>query len=176
MASLDASMAALSVSAAPIGTSTGYRTHTCNELRMEHVGQTVTLAGWVQVARDMNHFAFVDLRDRYGITQVVVTNPPDGTPEAKAMYELTKGLGREFVLTVTGTVVERSAKNAVRPTGAIEVLASSVQVLNASKTPPFLIQDETDAGEDVRMQYRYLDIRRNPIKDGLLLRNKVTRK
>lgn len=146
---------------------TRLRTHSCNELRMSHVGTKVKLCGWVQVARDMNHFAFVDLRDRYGITQIVFKNPSPG-------YEIAKNLGREFVISIEGEVVERISKNTQRLTGEIEVQATSINILNPSKTPPFLIQDETDANEDVRMVYRYLDIRRNPIKDGLLMRNQVT--
>jgi aspartyl-tRNA synthetase len=146
---------------------TGLRSHSCNELRISDVGKSVKLCGWVQVARDMNHFAFVDLRDRYGITQIVFKNPSPG-------YEIAKGLGREFVISIEGEVIERISKNASRPTGDIEVQASNITILNTSKTPPFLIQDDTDANEDIRMIYRYLDIRRNPIKEGLLMRNKVT--
>lgn len=134
----------------------------------------VTISGWVQMSRDMNHFAFVDLRDRYGITQVVF--PKDGADEAGLeRYQLAKGMGREYVVKVTGKVVERIAKNKDRETGEIEIVAESIEVLNASSTPPFKIEDVTDANEDTRMRYRYLDIRRNPIKDALLLRNKVTR-
>lgn len=174
-------MAELSAAASSDATNpanqTAYRTHTCNDLRMEDVGKTVTLCGWVQVARDMNHFAFVDLRDRFGITQVVFRNPEDKEAEATTFenYQRAKTLGREFVLQVTGTVIERINKNHVRPTGFIEIDATSLKVLNESKTPPFLIQDETDAKEDLRAQYRYLDIRRNPIMNALKLRNNVTR-
>jgi len=159
---------------------TGYRTHTCGELRMGHVGQTVTLAGWVQASRAKNDQCFIDIRDRYGITQCVVLNPKEGTepgPEGdnkRAMYQLAKKCGREFVIRITGTVVERFAKNLDRPTGDVEVLPTSIVILGESKTPPFKIEDETDAGEQLRMQYRYLDIRRNPVKDALLLRNKIT--
>ncbi|CAE7021103.1 aspS [Symbiodinium sp. CCMP2456] len=153
---------------------TGHRTHSCGELRKEHVGQLVTVCGWVQMSRDMNHFAFVDLRDRYGITQVVF--PKEGADEAGLQrYEQSRTLGREFVVKVTGKVVERIQKNAKRPTGDIEIVADQLEVLNASSTPPFKIEDVTDANEDTRMRYRYLDIRRNPIKDAILLRNKVTR-
>ncbi|CAE7793705.1 aspS [Symbiodinium sp. CCMP2592] len=169
---------------------TGHRTHSCGELRKEHVGQSVTVCGWVQMSRDMNHFAFVDLRDRYGITQVVF--PKEGADEAGLQrYEQARNLGREFVVKVTGKaghssaasstaalgtdsqVVERIQKNA--KTGDIEIVADQLEVLNASSTPPFKIEDVTDANEDTRMRYRYLDIRRNPIKDAILLRNKVTR-
>ena len=155
---------------------TGYRTHTCNELRMAHVGVEVSLVGWVQQSRDMKHFAFVDLRDRYGITQVVFDNPgAGGDATALANYEAARALGREYVVRCKGVVVERASKNAQRATGDVEVKASALEVLNASKTPPFLIQKDTDALEELRMQYRYLDIRREPIRDALLLRNKVTK-
>merc|ERR1740121_3076640 len=153
---------------------TANRTHTCGELRIENVGAQVTLSGWVQAARDMNHFSFVDLRDRYGITQVIF--PKDGADEeAIQRYEASNKLGREFVIKIKGKVVERSNKNKTRPTGEIEVVADHLEVLTASATPPFKIEDKTDAQEETRMRYRYLDIRRNPIKDALLLRNKVTR-
>jgi len=153
---------------------TGHRTHSCGELRIGHVGQTVTISGWVQMSRDMNHFAFVDLRDRYGITQVVF--PKDDADEAALeRYQMAKSMGREYVVKVTGKVVERIAKNKDRETGEIEIAAESIEVLNASSTPPFKIEDTTDANEDTRMRYRYLDIRRNPIKEALLLRNRVTR-
>jgi len=153
---------------------TANRSHSCGELRIGDVGKIVTLAGWVQVSRDMNHFAFVDIRDRYGITQAIF--PKDGADEAGlARYEAANKLGREFVVQVRGKVVERSNKNAKRDTGDIEVVADHLQVLNSSLTPPFKIEDVTDAQEDTRMRYRYLDIRRNPIKDALLLRNRVTR-
>ena len=164
---------------------TGLRTHNCGELRLAHAGQTVTLSGWVQQSRNMNHFAFVDLRDRYGITQCVF-NKPGGEAEDRAAgaaadeaaamlarFEQAVKLGREFVVRVTGTVAERAAKNADRATGDVEVVATALEVLNESKTPPFLIQDETDAAEKTRMQFRYLDIRRNPVKEALILRNKV---
>jgi len=153
---------------------TASRTHSCGELRIEDVGKSVTLCGWVQIARDMNHFAFVDMRDRYGITQVIF--PKQGADEAGLKrYAESVNLGREFVVKVTGKVVERSNKNKQRDTGDIEVVADSLDVLNASQTPPFKIEDATDAQEETRMKYRYLDIRRNPLKEALLLRNKVTR-
>lgn len=153
-----------------VNLTTGLRTHTCGELRMAHVDRTVTVCGWVQTARDMNHFAFVDVRDRYGITQCVF---PNAEGPAKALYEQAAKLGREFVIKVTGTVKERSNKNKNRDTGEIEVIACEMIVLNASKTPPFLIEDKTDAQEEVRMKYRYLDIRRNPVREALLLRAKL---
>jgi len=153
---------------------TANRTHSCGELRLANVGNQVTLCGWVQVARDMNHFSFVDVRDRYGITQVVF--PKEGADEAGLKrYEASNKLGREFVIKVSGKVVERSNKNANRPTGEVEVIAESLEVLNSSNTPPFKIEDITDGQEETRMRYRYLDIRRNPIKEALLLRNKITR-
>ncbi|CAK0900569.1 unnamed protein product [Prorocentrum cordatum] len=153
---------------------TAQRTHTCGELRAADVGLQVTLSGWVQQSRDMNHFSFVDIRDRFGITQVIF--PKDDADEAGlARYEASKKLGREFVIKISGKVVERSNKNKNRDTGDIEVVADSLEVLNSSSTPPFKIEDVTDAQEDTRMRFRYLDIRRNPIKDALLLRNKVTR-
>lgn len=138
----------------------------------------MTLCGWVQASRDMNHFAFVDLRDRYGITQCVFQNPGDanGAADSVANYKLAGSLGREFVVQITGKVVVRAGSvNKARATGEIEVDASAIVVLNAAKTPPFKIEDTTDALEDVRSNFRYLDIRRNPIKEALLLRNKVTR-
>eukprot|EP00617_Octactis_speculum_P009555 CAMPEP_0185797288 /NCGR_PEP_ID=MMETSP1174-20130828/161533_1 /TAXON_ID=35687 /ORGANISM="Dictyocha speculum, Strain CCMP1381" /LENGTH=626 /DNA_ID=CAMNT_0028492711 /DNA_START=148 /DNA_END=2028 /DNA_ORIENTATION=- len=175
MASLEEKTAALAIDN---HLKTGYRTHTCDELRIGHVGKSVSLCGWVQVSRDMNHFAFVDLRDRFGITQVVFDNPghAEGEEAAKLAvnYETAKGLGREYVIRVEGTVVERSNKNPARSTGDVEVQATSIELLNASKTPPFLIQNDTDALEEVRMQYRYLDIRRPVMRDALLLRNKVS--
>lgn len=153
---------------------TFHRTHSCGELRIGDVGKTVTLSGWVQTSRDMNHFSFVDLRDRYGITQVIF--PKEGVDEAGiARYEASNKLGREFVVKITGKVVERSNKNKNRETGDIEIVADSLEVLNSSLTPPFKIEDVTDAQEETRMRFRYLDIRRNPIKDALILRNKVTK-
>eukprot|EP00929_Paragymnodinium_shiwhaense_P060952 TRINITY_DN3042_c0_g2_i1.p1 TRINITY_DN3042_c0_g2~~TRINITY_DN3042_c0_g2_i1.p1 ORF type:complete len:852 (+),score=329.27 TRINITY_DN3042_c0_g2_i1:84-2639(+) len=153
---------------------TANRTHTCGELRIANVGEQVTLSGWVQQSRDMNHFAFVDVRDRFGITQVIF--PKEGADaEGLKRYEAACKLGREFVIKATGKVVERSNKNKNRPTGEIEVVADALEVLNSSVTPPFKIEDATDAGEETRMRYRYLDIRRNPIKEALLLRNRVSR-
>ena len=145
-----------------------YRSHTCGELRAGQTGQTVTLAGWVQTVRKFGSITFVDLRDRYGITQLLFGE------------ELTKDLssdplGREFVLQVKGTVAERSSKNANIPTGDIEIKVSSFKILNKSATPPFTIQDDTDGGDDLRMRYRYLDLRRNAVKKNMELRYAVNR-
>lgn len=146
-----------------------YRSHTCGELRTEHIGSTVTLSGWVQTVRDKGNLIWVDLRDRYGITQIV--GESDNVSE-EVMNSL-KELGREFVVQITGTVSQRAAANPNIPTGEIEVKAEKVEVLNASKTPPFTIEDDTDGGEELRAQYRYLDLRRNPVQEKLRLRNKV---
>lgn len=146
-----------------------YRSHTCGALTLKEVGTTVTLAGWVQKSRDKGFMVWVDLRDRYGITQLIF----DEERTDKSVLELAKTLGREFVIQVTGTVIERESKNLNIPTGAIEVLVTDLKVLNAAITPPFTIEDETDGGEDIRMKYRYLDIRRNPVKNSLLFRHKV---
>lgn len=146
-----------------------YRTHTCGELRTENIGTTVTLSGWVQTIRDKGTLVWVDIRDRYGITQVVA----ESDTAADVMATL-KSLGREYVIQVVGTVSARSAANANIPTGEIEIKVESVKVLNASLTPPFTIEDNTDGGEELRAQYRYLDLRRNPVQDKLRLRNKVS--
>ena len=146
-----------------------YRSHTCGALTLKEVGTTVTLSGWVQKSRDKGFMVWVDLRDRYGITQLIF----DEERTDKSILELAKTLGREFVIQVTGTVIERESKNLNIPTGAIEVLVTDLKVLNAAITPPFTIEDETDGGEDIRMKYRYLDIRRNPVKNSLLFRHKV---
>ncbi len=146
-----------------------YRSHTCGELRTEHIGSTVTISGWVQTVRDKGNLIWVDLRDRYGITQVV--GESDNASEV-VMNDL-KVLGREFVVRITGTVAQRASANPNIPTGEIEVKAEKVEVLNASKTPPFTIEDDTDGGEELRAQYRYLDLRRNPVQQKLRLRNKV---
>ena len=153
---------------------TGIRTHTCDALRIGDAGITVTLAGWVQTVRNMNAFVFIDLRDRYGITQVIIPNPT-ATPGAdQKNFDAASKVGRESVIKVTGKVVERISKNANRPTGDIEIVVEEFTVLNNSKTPPFLIEDKTDGLEDIRLKYRYLDIRRNPMKNALLLRQKAT--
>lgn len=145
-----------------------YRTHTCGELRIENVGQTVSLGGWVQRNRDLGGLTFVDLRDRYGITQLSF-NMEENADLCLAAREL----GREFVVQATGLVVERSSKNLNMPTGEIEIKVTELKVLNSAKTPPFTVEDETDGGEEIRAQYRYLDIRRAPIQANLMLRNKV---
>ena len=147
-----------------------YRSHNCGELRVADVNKEVTLAGWVQKSRDKGFMIWVDLRDRYGITQLIF----DEVRTDAAVMELAKSLGREFVVQVKGTVIEREAKNDKLPTGEIEILVSELTILNESQLPPFTIEDETDGGEDIRMKYRYLDIRRNPVKNSLLFRHKVT--
>ena len=147
-----------------------YRSHHCGELRIADVNKEVTLAGWVQKSRDKGFMIWVDLRDRYGITQLIF----DESRTESSVMEMAKSLGREFVVQVKGTVIEREAKNDKLPTGAIEVLVSELTILNESQLPPFTIEDETDGGEDIRMKYRYLDIRRNPVKNSLLFRHKVT--
>jgi aspartyl-tRNA synthetase len=147
-----------------------YRSHSCGELRASHVSQEVTLAGWVQKSRDKGFMIWVDLRDRYGITQLIFDE--ERTPAN--VFEKAKTLGREFVIQVTGNVIEREAKNSKIPTGDIEILVKELSILNASLLPPFTIEDETDGGEDIRMKYRYLDIRRNPVKNSLIFRHKVT--
>jgi aspartyl-tRNA synthetase len=145
-----------------------YRSHTCGELRAGHAEQTVTLAGWVQTVRKFGSITFVDLRDRYGITQLLFGE--ELTKELSA-----DPLGREFVLQVKGTIAERSSKNANIPTGDIEIKVSSFKILNKSATPPFTIQDDTDGGDDLRMRYRYLDLRRNAVKKNMELRYSVNR-
>ena len=145
-----------------------YRTQTCGELRLEHKDQIVTLAGWVQKSRDMGGLTFVDLRDRYGLTQLVF-NMETSAP----LCEQARKLGREFVIQITGRVAERESKNAKMPTGDIEIIVDSLNILNTSDTPPFTIEDQTDGGDELRMKYRYLDLRRNPVKNGLLLRHRM---
>ncbi|MFB0910311.1 MAG: aspartate--tRNA ligase [Flavobacterium sp.] len=147
-----------------------YRSHNCGELNASHINTEVTLAGWVQKSRDKGFMNWIDLRDRYGITQLIFD---EGRTE-KTVFDFAKTLGREFVIQVKGTVIEREAKNKNIPTGEIEILVTELTILNAALTPPFTIEDETDGGEDIRMKYRYLDIRRNPVKNNLLFRHKVT--
>ncbi|WP_179374779.1 aspartate--tRNA ligase [Winogradskyella wichelsiae] len=147
-----------------------YRSHNCGELRTSHNNTEVTLSGWVQGVRDKGFMIYLDLRDRYGITQLYFDE--ESTP--KAIMEKASKLGREFVIQVKGQVVERASKNPNIPTGDIEVLVSELNILNTSLTPPFTIEDKTDGGDDVRMKYRYLDIRRNPVKNNLIFRAKVT--
>ena len=145
-----------------------YRSHTCGELRPEHIGTKVTLSGWMQKSRDLGGLTFVDLRDRYGITQLAFNMDEDADLCLSA-----RKLGREFVVQAEGEVIERSSKNMNIPTGEIEIKVTSLTVLNESKTPPFTIEDKTDGGEELRLQYRYLDLRRNPVQEKLRLRNKV---
>ena len=146
-----------------------YRTHTCGALRNEHIDTAVTLSGWVQRSRDLGGMTFVDLRDRYGITQLVFNMETDAK-----LCETARKLGREFVIQIEGTVIERSSKNKNITTGDIEIEVSKLSILNEAKTPPFTIEDETDGGDELRMQYRYLDLRRNSVQEKLRLRNKVS--
>ena len=145
-----------------------YRTHTCGELRIENVGQTVTLAGWVQKSRKLGGMTFVDLRDRYGITQLVVDAHADAS-----LLETAASLGREWVLQVTGQVIERQSKNPKMPTGDIEISLAEIKVLNKANTPPFTIEDDSDGGEELRAKYRYLDLRRNPLQKALKIRHEI---
>ena len=146
-----------------------YRSHNCGQLRSTHAGNKVTLSGWVQKVRDKGFVIWVDLRDRYGITQLIFDE--ERTP--KNVLELAGSLGREFVIQVKGEVIERVSKNPKMPTGDIEILVDDLIILNEALVPPFTIEDTTDGGEDLRMRYRYLDIRRNPVKENLLFRHKV---
>lgn len=145
-----------------------FRTKTCGELRIDNVGQQVTLAGWVQKSRKLGGMTFIDLRDRYGITQLVVE-----ADASETLVETSTSLGREYVIQATGTVVERQSKNPKMDTGEIEIRLSEIIILNKSVTPPFTIEDESDGGEDIRAKYRYLDLRRNPLKHALILRHKI---
>ncbi|MGB5691932.1 MAG: amino acid--tRNA ligase-related protein, partial [Flavobacteriaceae bacterium] len=147
-----------------------YRSHTCGELRSSDIDQNVTLAGWVYKTRDKGFVVWVDLRDRYGITQLVL----DEKRSDSSLLEKARKLGREFVVQVEGKVIERASKNDKIPTGEIEILVDNLRVLNESLLPPFTIEDETDGGDDLRMKYRYLDIRRNPVKNNLVFRSRVT--
>ena len=145
-----------------------YRTNTCGELRLSDVGTTVTLCGWVQRTRKMGGMTFADLRDRYGMTQLVFNQEVNAE-----LCEQANKLGREYVIQVVGEVAERSNKNARMETGEIEIIVNTLNVLNASVTPPFTIEDDTDGGDDLRMQYRYLDLRRNAVRRNLELRHKM---
>jgi len=147
-----------------------FRSHTCGELRESHINESITLAGWVQKSRDKGFMIWIDLRDRYGITQLIF----DEERTSKKLIEKAKLLGREFVIQVHGTVIERASKNPTIPTGNIEILVSDFSILNESLTPPFTIEDETDGGDDIRMKYRYLDIRRSPVRENLVFRHQVT--
>ncbi|GAA4928843.1 aspartate--tRNA ligase [Mucilaginibacter defluvii] len=144
------------------------RTHTCGELNINSLGQTVTLCGWVQKSRDLGGTTFIDVRDRFGLTQLILNADTDAELREKA-----RSLGREFVIKVTGKVLERTSKNPKIPTGDIEIAVEELDILNAAKIPPFLIEDETDGGEELRAKYRYLDLRRNPIRQNLMLRHRM---
>ncbi|HAE67832.1 aspartate--tRNA ligase [Sphingobacterium multivorum] len=146
-----------------------HRTHTCGELTLADLGKTVTLSGWVQKSRDLGGMTFIDVRDRYGITQLTFNADDDASLRASA-----RELGREYVIKVTGEVIERSNKNAKISTGDIEIKVSNLEILNAAKLPPFTIEDETDGGDDIRMKFRYLDLRRNPVRENLILRHKTS--
>ena len=147
-----------------------YRSHNCGELRISNLEQEVSLSGWVQKVRDKGFFIWIDLRDRYGITQLIL----DKERSSNEIFDLGKTIGREYVIHVKGLVIERSSKNPKIKTGEIEVLVSELVILNSSKTPPFTIEDQTDGGEELRMKYRYLDIRRPALKNNLILRHKIT--
>ena len=149
-----------------------FRTHTNGELSLKNLNEEVTLAGWVQTIRDKGFVIWVDLRDRYGITQLVF----DEERSTRELLEQAKKLGREYVIQVKGTVIERSSKNPKIPTGEIEILVSQLTILNESELPPFTIEDDTDGGEELRMKYRYLDIRRNPVKEKLIFRHRMAQK
>ncbi|MCB0584371.1 MAG: aspartate--tRNA ligase, partial [Phaeodactylibacter sp.] len=145
-----------------------YRTHNCGELRISDVGKEVKLSGWVQITRDFGGMTFIDLRDRYGITQLVFNMDDDAE-----LCERARKLGREFVISAAGKVRERSNKNPNRATGDVEIEVKAMDVLNASKVPPFTIEDDTDGGDDLRMKYRYLDLRRNPVQQNIIFRSQL---
>lgn len=145
-----------------------YRTHTCGELRMEHVGQKVTLSGWVQILRNLGGMSFIDLRDRYGITQLAFN-----MEDQADLCNMARQCGREYVIQATGTVFERSSKNPNRATGDIEIKVEEMKILNSAEVPPFTIEDESDGGDELRMKYRYLDIRRTPVKEKIIFRHKL---
>ena len=146
-----------------------YRTHNCGQLNISNVGQKTTLSGWVQRSRDLGGMTFIDLRDRYGITQLTFNMETNAE-----LCEKARELGREFVIKISGNVVERSNKNKNIPTGEIEIIVENLEVLNASKTPPFTIEEHTDGGEELRMKYRYLDLRRNVVKENIIFRHKLS--
>ncbi|MBK7243149.1 MAG: aspartate--tRNA ligase [Saprospiraceae bacterium] len=145
-----------------------YRSHNCGELRAGHIGELVSLAGWVQIARNLGGMTFIDLRDRYGITQLAFN-----MEENEELCQQARKVGREYVIQITGIVRERSNKNLNRPTGEIEIQVNEFKILNTSQVPPFTIEDQTDGGDDIRMKYRYLDIRRNAVKDKLMFRHQI---
>ena len=145
-----------------------YRTNTCGELTIKNVGQEVTLCGWLQRSRDLGGMTFIDLRDRYGITQLAFNMETNAE-----MCEKARKLGREYVIQAKGVVIERASKNTKIPTGEIEIEVKELNVLNEAKTPPFTIEDNSDGGDDLRMKYRYLDIRRNPVRKNLELRHRM---
>ena len=147
-----------------------YRTHDCGSLRIEDTNQNVTLSGWVQKSRNKGFIVWVDLRDRYGLTQLVF----DEKRSPSDVFEKAQSIGREFVIQIKGLVIERESKNPNITTGAIEVLVNELNILNESITPPFTLEDNTDGGEELRMQYRYLDLRRNSVKEKLIFRSKVS--
>ena len=147
-----------------------YRTHNCGELRLKNLNQEVTLSGWAQKSRDKGFMLWIDLRDRYGVSQLIF----DEQRSSKELFNKAKSIGREFVIQIKGKIIERSSKNLNIPTGEIEILVSELNILNESKTPPFTIEDDSDGGEELKMKYRYLDIRRNPIKEKLIFRHKVS--
>jgi len=145
-----------------------HRTHTCGELTISDLGKTVVLSGWVQKSRDLGGMTFIDVRDRYGVTQLVF-DPADG----ESLRAEARALGREYVIKVTGKVIERESKNTKIPTGEIEIKVARLEVLNVAKLPPFTIEDDTDGGDDLRMKYRYLDLRRNPLRNNIILRHRI---
>ena len=147
-----------------------YRTHNCGELRLKNLNQEVTLSGWAQKSRNKGFMLWIDLRDRYGVSQLIF----DEQRSSKELFNKAKSIGREFVIQIKGKIIERSSKNLNIPTGEIEILVSELNILNESKTPPFTIEDVSDGGEELKMKYRYLDIRRNPIKEKLIFRHKVS--
>ena len=146
-----------------------YRTHTCGALNSAHLSEQVTLSGWVQRIRNKGFMIWIDLRDRYGITQLIF----DEERTDKAVFEQAKTLSREYVIQIQGAVIKREAVNTNIPTGEIEILVTALTLLNHSEVPPFTIEDNTDGGEDLRMKYRYLDIRRTPVRENLIFRHKV---
>ena len=146
-----------------------YRTNTCGELRLSNVGSEVTLSGWVQRTRKMGGMTFVDVRDRYGITQIVFNEAVD-----KELCDKANKLGREYCIQIKGVVNERESKNKNLPTGEIEIIANELNILSESLTPPFTIEDQTDGGDDIRMRYRYLDLRRPSVRSNLELRHRMT--